>query len=160
MKAFVLFFIAIVAQATVFHNAKEYGISFDCVLALAIVLGFVRGDYQRLMMPAFAAGIVLDSMSGAPFGAMTTALMVALVALSGLSVVLAREHTVHFIAFAIVGSALFSATTFFITMVLQPNSGLSVIGVLSVIGYNSAGALLVYLLFRWTILLKNRIAGR
>lgn len=160
MKAFVLFCIAIVAQATVFHYFKEYGISFDCILAFVIVLGFMRGDYQRLMMPAFVAGLVLDSMSGAPFGAMTTALMVTLVALSGLSVMLAREHMVHFIAFAIVGSVLFSATVFFITMVLEPATGLSVIGVLSVIGYNTAGAFLVYFLFRWIILLKNRIAGR
>lgn len=160
MKAFVLFSVAVVAQATVFQYLKEYGISFDCVLAVAIVLGFFRGEYQRLMLPAFIIGIVLDSMSGAPFGATTVALMVSLFALSILAVTLAREHVVHFIVFAGIGSVLFSATVFFITAVLDPHATMPVIGVLSVIGYNSAGALILYLFSRWIILLKNRITGR
>jgi len=160
MTAFVLFLGAIVAQATAFQYLKEYGIAFDSVLAIAIVLGFMRGNYQQLMIPAFFAGIILDSMSGAPFGTITTALMAALAALSVLSTTFAREHVIHFAVFAVVGSVLFSAIVFFITMLLDPYARMPIIGVLSIIGYNSAGTILIYLFSRWIILSKNRISGR
>lgn len=160
MMAFVLFFLAIIAQATVFQFIKMYGVSFDAVLAVAIVLGFLRGDYQRLLIPVFIAGIILDGMSGAPFGAVTIALVAAVTVLSALSAVLAREHVVHFLVFALVGSICFSVTVFFITMIMDPRTGMSATGVLPVIGYNGAGALILYLFSRWIILLKNRTSGR
>lgn len=161
MKALVFLLLAVVAQATVFQHLKEFGIAFDAALAVIIVMGFMGDGYPRLMIPAFFAGLLSDSMSGAPFGTMTAGLVITALALSALESILAREHIFHFAAFAFTGAVVFSATAFFITVLLSSRTvGISPIGVLRTIGYNAVGAFIIYCFSQWITLLKNRIGGR
>ncbi|MCR4323019.1 MAG: hypothetical protein NUV61_02940 [Candidatus Azambacteria bacterium] len=162
MKAVIFFVtgVAVLLQLTVAHQMEVFGAPFNFVLAVLVVSGFFYGNYRAIAFASLAAGLVLDSYSGAPFGTITAGLLAASVTSAVFSRVLPREHFLHFLLYTLVGTISFYG----VALITMKGANFSFlipwIGAGRVIMYNIAGLALIYGIYRWSILLKNRRNGR
>lgn len=152
--------IAALLQLTVAQRMQEAGVPFNIVLAVIVVSGFFYGNYRAIAYGAGAAGLVLDSYSGAPFGTITAGFLAATVVSAVLSRGLPREHFVHFLLYASAGAVSFYGTV----LIVMKTADLSFIipwaGAAQVVAYAVFGMTLIYSIYRWNILLKDRRSGR
>lgn len=159
----ILFFViglAAVLQLTVAHQIQGFGVPFNFVLAVIVLSGFLYGKYRAVAYAAFAVGLVLDAYSGAPFGTITAGLLAAIVMSALLSRVSPREHFLHFLLYAAVGTLSFYGTV----LVTMKGADFSFIipwaGIGSVAAYTIFGMALMYGIYQWSISSKDRRNGR
>lgn len=159
----ILFFvigIAAVLQLTVAHQMQELGAPFNFVLAVIVLSGFLYGKYRAVAYAAFAVGLVLDAYSGAPFGTITVGLLAATVAGALLSRISPREHFLHFLLYAAVGTLSFYG----MVLVTMKGADFSFVipwaGIGRVAASTILGMALIYGVYQWSISLKDRRNGR
>lgn len=162
MRAAIFFVVGIAAllQVTAAQQMQAYGISFNFVLAAIVVYGFFGGDYRRAAYAACAAGLFLDTYSGAPFGTITAGLLAAVVASAMLARVSPREHFLHFLLYAAVGTLSFYGIVLITMKVVNFSFIIPWVGASEVGAYTILGMALIYGIYQWSILLKNRRGGR
>ncbi|MBI5913257.1 hypothetical protein HY839_02320 [Candidatus Azambacteria bacterium] len=152
--------IAALLQLTAAQYMQALGMPFNFVLAVIVVSGFLYGNHRAAAFAAFAAGLVLDAYSGAPFGAITAGLLAAATVSALLSRVLPREHFLHFFLYA----ALSTVSFYGVVLVTMKGAHFSFVipwaGAGWAVAYTIAGMTLIYGIYRWSILLKNRRSGR
>lgn len=152
--------ITAVLQVTIVPQLQVYGVLFNGVLAAVVLSGFFGGNYRAVAFSAFIAGLFLDAYSGAPFGTITAGLLAATVVSALLSRVSPREHFLHFLLYAAAGTVSFYGTV----LVTMKGANFSFIipwvGVGRVSAYTILGMVLMYGIYQWSILLKNRRSGR
>jgi len=163
MSAILFFIIGIAAllQLTVASQMQALGMPFNFVLAVIVLFGFFYGNYRAAAFAAFVAGLFLDAYSGAPFGTITAGLLAAAVASALLSRVSPREHFLHFLLYAVVGTVSFYGTVLIAMKGANFSFIIPWIGVGRVSAYTALGMALMYGIYTWSISLKkDRRNGR
>jgi len=151
MRFFIFLFLAVILQTTVFGYIASVGILFNLVLALIILFGFVKGGYQNMVPAALVAGILLDSISGAPFGVFLFGLVIVALLLDLLSSSLPRDNLFHFFIFATIGIICFEVLVLVFMKIASPGILIPFVGIITSIVYNTLGAFALYFLRRWII---------
>lgn len=162
MKVIIFFVIGIAAlvQVTAAPQMYAYGMPFNFVLAVLVFYWFFYGHYRSAALSALATGLFLDAYSGAPFGTITIGLLAALVASVLLSRVSPREHFFHFLLYAAAGTLSFYGTVLIIMKGVNFSFIIPWAGASGAIAYNILGMALMYGIYQWSILLKNRRNGK
>lgn len=152
--------VAVLLQLTAAHRVEEFGIPCNIVLAVVVVSGFFYGNYRAIAYGAGAAGLVLDAYSGAPFGTITAGFLAATVVSAVLSRGLPREHFLHFILYAVAGAMSFYGTALIVMKVANFSFSIPWADAAQIVAYTVAEMMLIYIIYRWSILLKDRRSGR
>lgn len=152
--------IAVLVQLTAAHRMEELGIPCNIVLAVIVLSGFFYGNYRAVAYGAGAAGLVLDAYSGAPFGAITAGLLTVAVVSAALSRGLPREHFVHFLLYAVAGAMSFYGMALIVMKVANFSFSVPWADAAQIVAYAVAEMTLIYIIYRWSILLKDRRSGR
>jgi len=155
---FAILFLAAILQATLFKYTGFSGISLNFVLVLLLYLVFYGKSYKMTMSAAFFAGLLLDGLSGLPFGYLTFAVMtVVFLARTFLSFVLGDSFW-RFLFFVALGTVLYDII---LILVLFAARKMTVAGMdFSALGavlaaelaLNIIAAFLFYPLRKWIIL--------
>ena len=104
---FAILFLAAILQATLFKYTGFSGIFLNLVLVLLLYSVFYGKSYKMTMSAAFFAGLLLDGLSGLPFGYLTFAVMtVVFLARTFLSFVLGDSFW-RFLFFVALGTVLY-----------------------------------------------------
>lgn len=161
MKSFVpliILFLAASLQAIFFKHPGFSGVFLNSVLVLLLYSVFFSKRYRATMIAAFLAGLLLDSLSGLPFGYLAFS-MVAVVFLSfALQSFVLRDSFWHFIFFVVIGTALYDAALIAVLSLTRKLSlapaGLYELGSALAIelALNIIAAFLFYPLRKWIIL--------
>lgn len=152
--------IATLAQLTVTHQMQALGVPFNFVLAVAVLSGFFYGNYRTVTIAVFMAGLVLDAYSGAPYGTITAGLLAAGTGSAVLSYVVPREHFLHFLLYSVAGTLSFYGTALIIMKAADFSFSIPWVGAAQAIAVAVFGMAVVYGIYQWNILLKNRRNGR
>ncbi len=152
--------IATLLQLTVARSMQEFGMPFNGVLAVIVLSGFFYGNYRAVAYTACAAGLVLDAYSGAPFGTITAGFLTAVVVSAVLSRGVPREHSLHFLLYAAAGSVSFYGTVLIVMKAANFSFIIPWVCAARVVAYAVMGMTLLYSIYRWNILLKDRRNGR
>lgn len=152
--------IATLAQLTVAHQMQALGVPFNFVLAVAVPLGFFYGNYRAVTIAVFIAGLVLDAYSGAPYGTITAGLLAAGTGSAVLSHVVPREHFLHFLLYSVAGTLSFYGTALITMKAADFSFNIPWAGAAQAIAVSACGMAVVYGIYQWNILLKNRRNGR
>lgn len=162
MNATLYFVIGIAAllQLTAAQRMQEAGMPFNIVLAVIVLSGFFYQNYRAIALAALAAGLVLDAYSGAPFGTITAGLLAATVVSAVFSRGLPREHFLHFLLYAAAGALSFYGTVLIVMKTADLSFVIPWAGAARVVAYAITGMTLIYGIYRWNTLLKDRRSGR
>ena len=71
-----LFVLMAIAQSTVVSSIRLLGVTPDLVLLMVVAWAALRGSQEGILM-ALVSGVMIDALSGAPFGTATAALVAA-----------------------------------------------------------------------------------
>lgn len=107
MKKFFLLVAAIVLQAALFPVLTARGAGFNATLFILALFCFGGVGAAELFSYALFSGIVLDALSGAPFGVLAMTYAATAVFLSAFTRVFQRENTVHFVIFILCATVFF-----------------------------------------------------
>ena len=111
---FAILFLAAILQATLFKYTGFSGIFLNLVLVLLLYSVFYGKSYKMTMSAAFFAGLLLDGLSGLPFGYLTFAVMtVVFLARMFLSFVLGDSFW-RFLFFVALGTVLYDIVLIFV----------------------------------------------
>lgn len=99
MKKIFLLAAAIVLQAALFPALMARGAGFNATLFILVLFCFLGAGAAELFSYALFSGIVLDALSGAPFGVLAMTYAATAVFLSAFTRIFQRENTVHFVIF-------------------------------------------------------------
>ena len=150
MKKAFLLGCAVALQAAVLPYVDVYGVSFNIVLALLVLYGFAEGSWRRFLAHVCAAGLVLDALSGAPFGVFLAGLLAAIGFSAAGTLFLPHENAFHFAALVAFSSAWFFLAVFgYGQFVVSLGASVTFAGALASVAYNTAGALALYPFRKW-----------
>ena len=152
--------IAVVVQLTAAHPMQALGAPFNFVLAGAVLSGFFYGNYRGVAIAVFVAGLVLDAYSGAPYGTITAGLLAATTVPAVLSGVVPREHFLHFLLYSIAWTLSFYGTALITMKAANFSFSIPWTAAARAIMVAIAGMVVLYGIYQWSILLKNRRNGR
>ena len=155
---FAILFLAAILQARLFKYIGLSGISLNFVLVLLSYSVFYGKRYKMMMFAAFFAGLLLDGLSGLPFGYLTFAVMtVVFLARTFLSFVLGDSFW-RFLFFVALGTILYDiisiVTLFLARKVTVAGMDFSALGAVlaAELALNIIAAFLFYPLRKWIIL--------
>lgn len=152
--------IAALLQLTAAQYVQALGMPFNFPLVAIVLFGFFNENHRAVAFAAFAVGIFLDTYSGAPFGTITAGLLAASTVSIVFSRVLPHGHFLHFFLYATAGAVGFYS----IALITMKGANFSFVipwaQAAWAVAYNIAGMALIYGIYRWSILLKNRRSGR
>ncbi|MBI1755423.1 rod shape-determining protein MreD, partial [Candidatus Azambacteria bacterium] len=150
MKKFFALFAAAVLQATLFASLEFYGASLDVVLVLLVLWFFFHGRWMELIMPALVGGVLLDALSGAPFGVFSLGLAATMAFLGFCALLFPRENAAHLIVFVALATVWFSLMVFILLKVTGSfEVQITLLGAAVAVAYKIAGSVLLYSLRKW-----------
>lgn len=155
---FVILFLAVILQATFLIRIAIAGVFLNVVLVLLLCSVFFGKRYQMTMLAAFLSGLLLDCLSGLPFGYLAV-VTVAVIFLSFalLSFVL-RDSFWHWIFFVALGTALYYVVLTGVLLLARKtivvSAGFPALGSALAIelALNVAAAFPLYFMRKWIIL--------
>ena len=155
---FAILFLAAILQATLFKYIGFSGISLNLVLVLLLYSVFYGKSYKMTMSAAFFAGLLLDGLSGLPFGYLTFAVMVVVFSARALLSLVLGDSFWRFVFFVALGTALYDAVLMIILFltrkITMASADFSVLGAMlaAELALNIIAVFLFYPLRKWIIL--------
>ena len=110
-----IFLTAALVQATVVQRWETTETRLNLVLSLLIILVFVRSNTKHLASIVLFSGILMDILSGLPFGALTLSLLLTALLLDIIVLFLPHRNVLHLIIFAIMGTIAYQVIEYGLT---------------------------------------------